>query len=436
MPPQPWSADQVLALAPDASSQKAARSLAAPASWTERGGAENPSALWGLCKGSGANPYQTCVDLTEPAYRCSCPSRKFPCKHALALMLMWSGGSVPMASPPDWVGQWLASRTERVEKASARAAARPARQADPRTAQRRESRIAAGVDELDRWLGDQVRQGLAGAARAGYAHWDTMAARLVDAQAGGLAGAVRRLVAVAGSPDRLLTELSLLRLLTSGYRRLAELPPDLAATVRSRVGLTVATEDVLAGPRVRDVWTVTGVRDEADERLTVRRTWLHGSTGRPALVLSFAAPGQSLASDLPVGLSLDAELCYYPGAAPMRALVAQRHADVSSVPSAPSVATGLPIQQALQGYARAVAGEPWLDRWPLLLDGVCPAADGAWQWHLRDAAGDALPLDRALGPPWRLIGFCGGGGATVMAEWSTAGVRPMTAWAQDRMVRL
>ena len=97
-----------------------------------------------------------------------------------------------------------------------------------------------------------------------------MAARLVDAQAPGLASSVRRLAAVAGSPDRLLTELSLLRLLTAGYRRLDELPADLAATVRTRVGLPVATDDVLAGPRVRDVWTVIGVRDEVtDDRLTV-----------------------------------------------------------------------------------------------------------------------------------------------------------------------
>jgi hypothetical protein len=428
---KPWGADQVLALAPDATSPKAARSLAVPTSWVERGAGEQ--ALWGLCQGSGARPYQTCVDLTEPAYRCSCPSRKFPCKHALALMLLWSAGSVPEAPPPEWVREWLASRTERRGRATARAETRATRQADPRTAQRRENRVAAGVDELDRWLGDQVRQGLAGAARAGYSHWDTMAARLVDAQAGGLANAVRRLASVAGSPDRLLTELSLLRLLTSGYRRRDELPPDLAATVRSRVGLPVATEDVLAGARIRDVWTVTGGRDDVEEWLTTRRTWLHGSTGDPALVLAFAPPGQSLPSDLPVGASIDADLCFYPGAAPLRALVASRHSDPTTAPAVP---TGASVAEALHRYALAIAAEPWVDRWPLLLAGVCPVAGDADRWYLRDAAGDALPLDPALGPPWPLIAFCGGAGATVMGEWSTAGLRPLTAWVDDRMARL
>ena len=77
--PERWSADQVLALAPDSSSAKAARSLAAPTPWTGAGCADSdPPSLWGLCRGSGKKPYQTCVDLAAPAYRCTCPSRKFP----------------------------------------------------------------------------------------------------------------------------------------------------------------------------------------------------------------------------------------------------------------------------------------------------------------------------------------------------------------------
>src|SRR5512139_8261 len=71
---EPWSADQILALAPDAPSQRAGRGLATTGPWQGLGRTADPPALWGLCKGSGAKPYQACVDLTEPAYRCSCPS--------------------------------------------------------------------------------------------------------------------------------------------------------------------------------------------------------------------------------------------------------------------------------------------------------------------------------------------------------------------------
>ncbi|WP_246148311.1 SWIM zinc finger family protein, partial [Nonomuraea turkmeniaca] len=113
------SRDQVLALAPDASSQKAAQGVAAPGKWSSRGA--TGTVLYGECKGSGAKPYLACVDLTEPAYRCSCPSRKFPCKHALGLLLMWSADGVPeMEAAPQWVTEWQEARYERAVKAADR----------------------------------------------------------------------------------------------------------------------------------------------------------------------------------------------------------------------------------------------------------------------------------------------------------------------------
>lgn len=80
-----WSEAQVLAVAPDEASVKAARKLAGQSGWSDLGAGSG--LLWGRCKGSGKNPYQVTIDLSAPAYTCSCPSRKFPCKHALALLL-------------------------------------------------------------------------------------------------------------------------------------------------------------------------------------------------------------------------------------------------------------------------------------------------------------------------------------------------------------
>ena len=121
-----WTAETVEGLAPDAASVAAARKLARPAPWSATGYDER--AVWGLCKGSGARPYQTQVDLSGPAWKCSCPSRKVPCKHALALLLLRAGGQVAAATPPEWVNEWLQSREERAARRGARAgraAARP-----------------------------------------------------------------------------------------------------------------------------------------------------------------------------------------------------------------------------------------------------------------------------------------------------------------------
>ncbi|MEV4413815.1 SWIM zinc finger family protein [Catellatospora sp. NPDC049609] len=432
----PWSAEQVQALAPDASSLAAARKLAGGSGWSTTGTGGTPAGLWGLCKGSGSTPYQICVDLTEPAYKCSCPSRKFPCKHALALLLRWSTGNVAAAEPPQFMTEWTTSRGNRAAR-KAEAATAPRTEAQEKAAQRRAAKraesVAAGVAELRTWLSDQVRHGVAGLDQAGYRPFEQVAARLVDAQAPGLAAAVRRLAPVPSSgpgwEQRLLAELSLLHLLAAAAADPEPLPEELAVTVRSRTGQQVAAEQVLAGPRVRDRWQVVGSRDELDDKLNSRRVWLRGrDTGRAALVLSFAAPGQALPVDLVLGTELDADLAFYPGAAPLRALVADRHGPPRACPDPGPAQT---VAQALDEICAALAADPWLFSWPLLLSGAL--APGR-PWHLVDAAGDALPLDPAFGEPWRLAAVAGGRPVTLAAEWGPAGLRPLAVYADAEVV--
>jgi hypothetical protein len=416
-----WSVGRVMALTGNAASQRAARGLATARPWPEAGWTDE--IIWGLCKGSAKTPYQVCVDTREPAYRCSCPSRQTPCKHILGLLLRWVVGSLSAAEPPAWVHAWEAARTARAARA---AAPRKTARAGPQRA----ARITGGLEELDRWLGDQVRGGLAGAVSAGYAHWDAMAARLVDAQAPAAAGAVRRLATAASVPERLLAELAMLRLLVSAHHRLAELPEPLAETVRGRVGYPVATADVLETTPVRDRWLVIGVREEADEQLTTRRVWLRGEqTGRAALVLSFAPGGQPLPVEFVLGTVADAELCFYPGARPLRALVSARHGPAGPAPAV----DGSDVAAALREYAEALAADPWLDRWPVLLAAVTPVRTSAGGWWVRDGAGDAPPLAAGL-PPWRLVAAAGGSPVTVAGEWTPDGLRPLTVWVEGRCV--
>jgi hypothetical protein len=428
-----WDRARVLALAPDASSLRAAQPLASGQSWPLTGAADD-SVLWGECLGSAATPYRTVVDLSGPAYRCSCPSRKFPCKHALALMLLWSDGTVASGGdPPEWVSNWLAARSAKASDTKER---KPT--ADPaaalRRAEQREARVATGLAELDRWLCDQVRQGLAASQRSGYRHWDDIAARMVDAQAPGLAERLRVLAAVpysgSGWEARLLEEYALLRLLATAGRAQAGLPRPVRDTVRSRVGFTVRQADVLAGATpVRDHWHVLAVRDLDQDRIRTRRAWLHGrDSGRPALVLSFAAVGQTLDDSLRVGTEIEADLAFYPGAVPLRALVAARHD--TSPGGSPS---GTAIAGLLSEYAAALGQDPWLDTWPAVLE-VTPAR--APVPCLYDAVGDAVPLHPGAGDCWPLFALSGGHPLTVAGEWTPRGLWPLTAWDQGMAVPL
>ncbi|MCL7495220.1 SWIM zinc finger family protein [Streptomyces sp. MCA2] len=440
-----WTTDQVLALAPDEASRRAGGKLAAPGPWSETGA--DGGAVWGQCKGSGKKPYQTVVDIKGPAFKCSCPSRKFPCKHALGLLLLWAGDGreVTAGEPAQWAGEWLAGRRERAAPSASApsGAAAPSRApADPeaarRRAERRMQRIGAGATELEQRLEDLLRSGLASAERAGYGSWDETAARMVDAQAPGLASRVRELGSAVASgphwPAQLLEECALLHLLDQGFLGIERLPAPLAATVRSRVGLTTEAADLLTGPEaatVRDRWLVLAQQDSEDGKLTTRRIFLRGErTGRMALHLSFGGANRPLDVALAPGLVLDADLAYYPGARPLRAVLGERHAPAAPGPVPP----GCGIDAALAAYGDALRDDPWLDSWPVVLADVTPipSRDGT-SWQLADTDGEsALPLDpRCLGRTslWQLAAISGGAPVTVFGECGHRGFLPLTAWA-------
>ncbi|MEU9315473.1 SWIM zinc finger family protein [Streptomyces sp. NPDC048295] len=436
-----WTVEQVLALAPDEASRKAGSKLGSAGPWSG-GGCDGSGAVWGLCGGSGSKPYRTVVDTTGPAYTCSCPSRKFPCKHALGLLLVWASdeSALPPGGVPDWAGEWLTGRRERSAGKGERAEQRTADgvsaagPADPeaarRRAERRAERITGGAQELEERLADLLRGGLAAADQPGYGLWEETAARMVDAQAPGLAARVRELGAVAASgpgwPVRLLEECALLHLLDSAWLGIDRLPEPLAATVRTRVGLTAPAE----GPPVRDHWLVLAQYDTPDGKIVTRRIWLHGrETGRTALLLSFGAAGRSPGLALPVGGTLDAELTPYPGAGQLRAELGRQFGVPSPAGTPPP---GDTAAAAIEAYGHALREDPWLDAWPVALRDVIPVPSGDG-WQLADASGGAaLPLaPAALSRPglWRLVALSGGAPVTVFGECGHRGFDPFAAWS-------
>jgi hypothetical protein len=430
------SPEQVAALAPDASALAAGKKTAAPRLWDGLG--RSDGALWGECKGSAV--YQVRVALDDLAAKCSCPSRKFPCKHALGLMMLAAAApaSVPAATPPEWVTEWLGKRAETADRKKQRAekaadAPPPDPEQQARRAEKRLGRVVAGVEALELWLCDLVRTGVA-ALPQGDAAWSTQAARLVDAQAPGLAARVRRLGALPRSgPDwgeGLADGLGRLALLAQAARRLDALDGPLAADVRAAVGWTLERDEVVAaGERVSDAWAITGQVVEDDDRFRVQRSWLRGThSGRDALVLQFAAGPARFPEALLPGMVLDAELAFWPSAHPLRALVHERRGEMKPLAARPGTAGG--IDALLDRHAEALARQPWIDRFPAALGGVVPALAGdaaADRFQVIDAARRAVPLAR--GGHWKLFAVSGGHPVDLFGEWDGRALLPLGALA-------
>ncbi|MFC8227077.1 SWIM zinc finger family protein [Streptomyces sp. NPDC057287] len=420
--------DRVLELAPDEASRASGRALGAESAWSEAGRA-GPGMAWGLCPGTDGTQYRTAVDANGSSSTCSCSAGASPCGHVLGLLLLLAADAPmpsPPGDPPPWAAQWLA---ERRPEASGGAASRAAA---ARRAARRAERVTGGAQELEQRLADLLRGGLATADRPDYGLWEETAARMVDAQAPGLAHRVRDLGSVAASgpgwPVRLLEQCALLHLLDSAWLGLDRLPGPLAATVRTRVGLTASPE----GPAVRDRWTVLAQYDAPDGRIVTRRIWLYGEeSGRTALLLSYGAQGRAPALALPVSTVIDAEVRPYPGGGGLRAELGQRFGEPVVTAAPPPGGTAA---DAVAAYGDALRDDPWLDAWPAVLRDVIPApsSDG---WQLIGAAdGSALPVaPSALSRPglWKLVALAGGSPLTVFGECGHRGFDPLAAWGPE-----
>jgi SWIM zinc finger len=201
--------DKIEALAPDQASLSAALKIK-PSSWALLSRNETDGFAWGECQGSGSAPYKVALSVSDLGYKCSCPSRKFPCKHSLGLMLQLakSAQSFSAAETPDWVSDWAGRRRSGAggapgpqKEGAPRASLSEARQAeaedapdDPlaearaakqreRVKEQREAAILAGLDEFDLWISDIIERGVSVFLSNAPQLCRIAAQRLVDAKA-------------------------------------------------------------------------------------------------------------------------------------------------------------------------------------------------------------------------------------------------------------
>lgn len=90
-----FSEQQIASYAPNANAVSNGRKISNGGGFVSRMRSEDDSFYMGECKGSGKSNYVVSADFADedkPVFRCSCPSRQFPCKHSLALMFEMAAG--------------------------------------------------------------------------------------------------------------------------------------------------------------------------------------------------------------------------------------------------------------------------------------------------------------------------------------------------------
>ncbi|MBL7792948.1 MAG: SWIM zinc finger family protein [Saprospiraceae bacterium] len=425
-----WTTRDIAQLAPDPATLERARPLVHARRWQSPGAIDD--LLWGEFRTPG-DPYLVAARISAiPAFYCSCPVKRKPCKHVLALLLLAAQGSDAFTTgleAPEWVSAWLSRMQRKRGKTSAAAP-------EVATSDKRLAAMQAGAADLLTWLHQQIGQGLA-AAEGRHEEWDRFAARLVDAKMGSIARRLRLIHAAIGAdnwPRTVLHELADLYLFARAFSQYDQLPSAMQQELLSFAGVNIRKEDLPAGENIlADRWISLGRRQYAEDQLSVRRTWLVGEqSGQFALLLDFAWGNNDFEQQWPAGMALEGTMAFYPAVYPQRAVIQTFH--LSDTPF--QIPEGNAHFEALfDNYTGALAANPWLSAFPALIDGVVPVFHQS-QWLLVDPQNRHIPLAPSEAGYWPLLALSGGRPLSIFGEWNGASLLPISAVADQRIVAL
>ena len=424
-----------------------------------RDSAATSELLWGRCRGSGAEPYETIVDHVEVAWRCTCPSRKLPCKHALALLLLWVRGGCARGRPPGRCGGVDRRQRPSRQAGASSSSGTPAPAPDRR---RPGDQPGAGVPdsdpapmpdrgELDGSRDERVARMLRGPGRARPVARGSDARRARRSSAGALRHVGRARGASGRCPRRRPRQPRAAsrrarrrsaRLARRSARRAGHVAPDrpggtpFAGTPRQRWPTPsprlragrCATRTCWPSVPETDDWMVLGRSDIREDRIEVRRLWLRGErTQRWAMLLSFAAYRQALDTSWQVGTVVEADLHRYPGDS-LRCLAGRRTPTHFRCRSIAAASDRRAVRRGRIGGRRANHGSS-TSRSPC----APRPRPTARRWVFTDDSG-SLPILAGTVPIGAVVAASEGAPMTVTVEWTPHGVLPLTVHLADRTI--
>jgi hypothetical protein len=422
------SEEQILLLAPDEASKKSGKDLSNPAKWVSKGA--NEQALWGEAQGSGSKPYQTQVDQQNIAFKCSCPSRKFPCKHGLGLLLFYAKKRADFSetTAPDWVTAWLSKRAEKEEKIADPVEKPVDEAAKAKRQQARQQKVEDGIEELRLWLKDIVRNGILGMADKGFAWFENMARRMVDAQAGGLATMVRNLgdtnFYAEGWQSRFMDQLLSIYMVIEGYKNSKSLNDLLQQDIRSLIGFTQNQDELKEQSGISDNWLVLCKQNLEVDHITTERNWLYGiETKRYALVLQFIVNGQGRQFTLTSGMVIQAELVFFPSVSPLRAIIKTQTASTQTG----DVNAFANWKEVLETETMRCSMIPVSGDRPFIIQQLKPVQYND-EWWLQDASQNMMQMKNQHKAIWKLLALSGGAALNMTVIGKEDQYEPVGVW--------
>lgn len=177
------SEELIRSLAPNAAAVSNGKKISSSGDFKALSKTEDETLIFGECMGSGKNPYHTSADFSgdTPVFRCSCPSRQFPCKHSLALMYEWlAKKTFTVSEIPEDIAQKREKAAKRAEKAAMPAAEKQAPKQNKAAAEKKLKKQAEGLELAEQFVSDMFTRGLSSVSRVSAAQYKALAKQLGD----------------------------------------------------------------------------------------------------------------------------------------------------------------------------------------------------------------------------------------------------------------
>ena len=427
-----FSEEQILALAPDDASRKAGRELSMPAKWLSKEFSD--TAIWGTCQGSGAKPYQTQIDLGNLAFKCSCPSRKFPCKHGIGLLLLKARypDQFSKAANPDWVTEWLSKRTEKDQKKSDKQEKPVDEVSQAKRQQARLQKVNDGIDELMLWIKDIIRNGILTIPEKQSSLFGNISRRMIDAQAPGLASMLMGLENInyfsEGWQTAFLEILLKIYLLLKGFKNIQSADRLLQEDIRTLIGFNQNQDELKSRDGVTDDWFVLSKQISEEEQLTIERNWLYGITSKQyALVLQFYVRNQVPGLTLTSGTIYHASLVYFDSSIPLRALIKE-----NTIKQTTFQPGGLRNwKEVIDKQTNNNIRLPFSDHCPFIMEALKPVYLNN-EWWLEDIENHIMPVSKKFPGVWKFLSLSGGDYNPVSIIASGNEYMPVGIWSNNK----
>ena len=403
---------------------------------------KNDTMIWGRCRGSGSSTYKTAILLNGPHFQCSCPARVKPCKHLLGLWLLQVRQPTQFRNTghqPEWVTKWADKKNPAVPSSSSSS---DTTDIDPKKEKRLKNRqarlelMSAGAADLEIWLLDLIRQGLASVEEQDYAFWQDLSARMVDTQLSAIGPRIRSLQLLPATttnwPDVMLREIGELYLITGGFNKLEALPASLQEQLIRVGGIKDRKADILVQKGMRDEWAIIGSFEAVNiDNVAYRRTWLLGRQSKQyALLLDFSFNDMGYEHHWKTGHIYEGELVYYPGSYPLRALLKETDPTGENITTLKGESG---LEAFLKIYAEALSANPWLTIFPCCIQNVIPvkATD---KLFLVDVEEKVIPLLINETTSWTIFALSGGHPFSIFGEWTGEGLMPLGIIIDGRFI--